>query len=67
MGVIADRTHSRFGKFRPYLIIGPALIALTTVLCFVNFGGSPVGTAIVAALWILARIARRSCPTCART
>ena len=50
MGVIADRTHSRLGKFRPYLIIGPALIALTTVLCFVNFGGSPVGTAIVAAL-----------------
>lgn len=50
MGVIADRTNTKFGKFKPYLLIGPGLIAVTTVLCFTSFGGSPIGTAIVAAV-----------------
>ena len=50
MGMIADRTKTRWGKFRPYLLAGPFVIAVTTVLCFWNFGGSAVGTVAVAAV-----------------
>ena len=48
MGLIADRTHSKMGKFRPYLLVGPLLIAATTILCFTRFGGSLAGTIAVA-------------------
>ena len=27
MGMIADRTRTRWGKFRPYLLAGPAVIS----------------------------------------
>ena len=50
MGMIADRTSTRWGKFRPYLIFGPILIGITTVLCFTNFGGSMTGTIIAGAI-----------------
>ena len=50
MGMIADRTKTRWGKFRPYLLAGPFVIALATVLCFWNFGGSAAGTVAVAAV-----------------
>ncbi len=36
MGTIVDKTHSKWGKCRPYLIIFPAIIGLMTVLCFIN-------------------------------
>ena len=36
MGTIVDRTHSKIGKCRPYLIIFPAIIGAMTILCFVN-------------------------------
>ena len=39
MGMIADRTKTRLGKFRPYLLAGPVFIAVITTLCFVSFGG----------------------------
>ncbi|MEL1266116.1 MFS transporter [Pseudoxanthomonas putridarboris] len=32
MGAIADRTHSRFGRFRPYLLYGALPLALTGML-----------------------------------
>ena len=50
MGMIADRTRTRIGKFRPYLLAGPVFIGIVTVLCFVSFGGSPAGTVAVAAV-----------------
>ena len=50
MGMIADRTKTRWGKFRPYLLAGPFVIALTTILCFLNFGGSAVGTLALSAV-----------------
>ncbi len=34
MGAIADRTKSRFGKFRPYLLWGSVPLAVTGVLTF---------------------------------
>ena len=50
MGMLADRTKTRWGKFRPYLLAGPFVIAVATVLCFASFGGSAAGTVAVAAV-----------------
>ncbi|NTV77613.1 MAG: MFS transporter [Clostridiales bacterium] len=50
MGMIADKTSTRWGKFRPYLIFGPIVIGIATVLCFTNFGGSATGTIIMGAI-----------------
>ena len=36
MGTIVDRTHTKWGKCRPYLIIFPAIIGAMTILCFMN-------------------------------
>ena len=36
MGTIVDKTHSKWGKCRPYLIIFPAIISLVTILAFLN-------------------------------
>lgn len=41
MGGIADRTRSRFGRFRPYLLFGPPLLGLSFVLTFWVPGGLP--------------------------
>lgn len=37
MGMIADKTRTRWGKFRPYLIFGPIPLALATILCYSKF------------------------------
>lgn len=34
MGMIVDRTKSRWGKMRPYLLFSPVPIAITTILLF---------------------------------
>ncbi|KPF90772.1 hypothetical protein IP81_14010 [Novosphingobium sp. AAP83] len=47
MGYISDRTRTRLGQFRPYLLAGGLLAALSIVLLF-NVPGSLDGTA----LWI---------------
>ena len=36
MGTIVDRTRTKWGKCRPYLIFFPAIIGAVTILCFVN-------------------------------
>ncbi len=36
MGMIADNTRTRWGKFRPYLIFGSFFIGIITILCFSN-------------------------------
>ena len=38
MGTIVDKTRSKRGKCRPYLLAVPGPILIVTVLCFVNFG-----------------------------
>lgn len=37
MGVIADRTHTRWGKFRPYLMFAPPVLAVFNILTFTVF------------------------------
>ncbi len=38
MGVIVDNTHTRYGKFKPWICIGSVLTAVLTVLLFTDFG-----------------------------
>jgi Na+/melibiose symporter-like transporter len=38
MGTIVDKTRTKLGKCRPYLLAVPGPILIITVLCFVNFG-----------------------------
>jgi len=38
MGTIVDKTRTKWGKCRPYLLFAPGPILLTTVMCFSNFG-----------------------------
>ena len=37
MGQIADKTHSRWGKFRPYLMFAPPFLAIFNILTFTVF------------------------------
>lgn len=36
MGTIVDRTNTKWGKCRPYLIFIPAVVCVITILCFCN-------------------------------
>lgn len=47
MGVIADHTNTRFGKFRPYLFFSSLPTGLFTILCFTNFRLSPNFTVVI--------------------
>lgn len=38
MGTIVDRTRSKWGKCRPYLLFSPLPILFVIILCFVSFG-----------------------------
>jgi len=43
MGFLVDNTHSRFGKFKPWIVIGGFFGGILTVLLFFNFGLSGAG------------------------
>jgi len=42
MGTLMERTHTKWGRFRPYIFIGAPLLVVFTVLTFTvpDFGGS---------------------------
>ena len=61
MGSIADKTRTRWGKFRPYLVVGPFFIGLATVLCFTDFGLGAAAVAVAAACYILWDMAYTVC------
>ena len=48
VGVVADRTHSRWGKFRPYLLWLAVPFGIIGVLTFVTPDWSPVGKLVYA-------------------
>ncbi len=41
LGGIMDRTRSKFGKFRPFMVIGNLILALSVILMMVVFRGLP--------------------------
>lgn len=44
MGTIVDKTRSKWGKCRPYLIIFPGIIGVITILTFINGNYAEAGT-----------------------
>ncbi|MFI3169404.1 MAG: glycoside-pentoside-hexuronide (GPH):cation symporter [Faecalibacterium sp.] len=48
MGFITDRTRTKFGKFRPYMIFSPIIIFFTTVMCFVALDVGVMATVLIA-------------------
>lgn len=46
MGTVVDRTKSKWGKCRPYLIFMPIIIGIVTILCFINGRYSAQNTSI---------------------
>ena len=47
MGIIEDRTHTRLGKFRPWLMVGPPFLAIFNLLTFTVFPLQGAAKAIV--------------------
>ena len=47
MGFLVDNTHSRFGKFKPWIVIGGITGGFFTVLLFFDFGLSGAGYIIM--------------------
>ena len=41
MGVIVDRTSTKYGKMRPYVLVGSFLMLFTTIVLFVPLTGAP--------------------------
>lgn len=55
MGAIAERTRSKFGRFRPYIAFGSPFLAIFSVLTFTNpFGGKSTAGVIWAAVIYIA-------------
>lgn len=50
MGSLVDKTRTKWGKLRPYLLFTPIPIAIMTILCFSNFNLGPTGTIIYATI-----------------
>lgn len=54
MGFLVDNTHGRFGKFKPWIVIGGIIGGILTVLLFVDYGiKSPAYVIIFVVLYLL--------------
>ncbi len=53
MGIITDRTKSRFGRHRPYLLISALPFAISYLFKWTSFGISSTGNATSTWLWYL--------------
>lgn len=55
MGAITERTRSKMGRFRPYILFGTPLLAIASVLCFTHpFSGSSAAGVIWATVTYIA-------------
>lgn len=53
VGIISDRTNTRWGKFRPYLLFGAIPYAILAVLAFTTPAFSPTGLIVYASITCL--------------
>lgn len=51
-GAIAERTRTRFGRFRPYILFGSPFLAVFSVLTFTTFGSGSASVAWAAFTYI---------------
>lgn len=51
LGGIMDKTRSRFGKFRPFMVIGNVMLALSVLIMMVFFRGLP--DSVAALRWVI--------------
>ena len=51
LGGIMDKTRSRFGKFRPFMVIGNVMLALSVLIMMVFFRGLP--DSVSALRWVI--------------
>ncbi len=54
IGSFVDRTHTKWGKCRPYLLFAPPILCIMTILCFVNgiYGsGNTAAVNVVIVCW----------------
>ena len=62
MGQIADRTNTRWGKFRPYLMFAPPVLAIFNVLTFTAFPVQGLAKVVLCAIcYIGAGMAYTAC------
>jgi melibiose permease/lactose/raffinose/galactose permease len=50
MGSVVDNTHTRFGQYKPWIVIGMFASAIMTVLLFTDMSRGSVGTVVLFAL-----------------
>lgn len=48
LGILVDNTHTKMGKFRPWILTGSILVSLTTVACFLSPDFSEAGKLVYA-------------------
>lgn len=53
MGAIVDKTHTRWGKCRPYMLFTPIPVAIMTILLFAPVKLSPTGAIVYASITYL--------------
>lgn len=53
LGLIMERTNSRFGRFRPYILFGSVSLGLFNILTFYTPSFSPTGKAVYACVTYL--------------
>lgn len=54
MGSIAENSHSKMGRFRPWILFCSPLLGIFSVLTFVNFGNSTSGVILSGLMYIIA-------------
>src|SRR5699024_8762875 len=57
MGLVVDKTNTRWGKFRPYVLITPIFIVISTILLFtvpdISMTGQIIYAYITYIIWVL--------------